>query len=184
MLVAAAVAPASAHISVVSEHAVEAGETATIGFRVPHGCGEAATDSVSVQIPDGVVGVEVAWVPGWTVELENVATDQDPSDGAELRERVGVVRWSGGSLPPDLFYDFTIVATFPDEPSQLVFPLIQRCGDEELAWIQIAETGDPEALELPAPSLTLQAHGNGSEGAESDHETDGGQHHEDDHDHG
>ena len=48
--------------------------------------------------------------------------------GASADGEPGVVTWSGGSLPTDLFYDLRIRATFPDEEVRLTFPFVQLCG--------------------------------------------------------
>lgn len=171
LLVAAASAPAAGHVDIIGAAEVEPGADATIGFRIPHGCGELATDTVSVRMPEGLTGVQAEWVPGFEVTMEE--------DGV----RIGVVTWSGGSLPTDLFYDFRIRATFPDAEMRLVFPVVQRCGDAEQAWIQTAETvAEGEALEFPAPFITLSA-----AGAASGHDHGDGEDHadgaDDGHDH-
>lgn len=158
LLVAAIAAPVAAHVGIQTTRVVRPGDSATIGFRILHGCGELATDTVMVQIPEGVTAVQAAWVPGWTVETDIVETEPYEQNGEQLTERVGVVRWTGGDLPTELFYDFTISATFPDEAGKLIFPLVQQCGAEELAWIQTSETAsEGETLEFPAPALTLVA---------------------------
>ena len=77
------------------------------------------------------------------------------STGIEQTERVGTVRWSGGSLPDALYLDFTILATFVGDPGELAFPVIQHCGDQEIAWVDVP-TDDPDAsLEHPAPTVTV-----------------------------
>jgi uncharacterized protein YcnI len=152
--------PASAHVIVAEEEVVGGGEGAVIHFRVPHGCEGAATDAIEVQIPEGIIGVTPEAVPGWTVETESVETEPYELYGSTLTERVSVVRWSGGTLPDHQFLDFGMSAIFPENPTELTFPIVQHCGADELAWIELPEAGqDPEELEHPAPTLTVVAEG-------------------------
>lgn len=158
LLVATFAAPVAAHVGIQSANVIRPGDSATIGFRIRHGCGELPTDTVMVESPEGVTAVQPAWIPGWTIETDIVETEPYELNGEELTERVGVVRWSGGDLPTDLFYDFTISATFPDEEGTLIFPLVQQCGEEGLAWIQTSGiAAEGETLDFPAPALTLAA---------------------------
>ena len=124
-------APAFGHIT-IPEQEVASGSTAVVHLRVPHGCEGLPTGTLEVQLPDGVVGAQPAYVPGWTVETEIVASEPYERFGETLTERVGVIRWSGGDLPDAAFYDFGIRATFLVDPGATVaFPVLQRCGDAE-----------------------------------------------------
>ena len=50
----------------------------------------------------------------------------------------------------------------PDIAGPVTFPTVQRCGDTEVAWIEIPDAGqDPETLEHPAPSVTVVAQATG-----------------------
>jgi uncharacterized protein YcnI len=159
-LLAAAVAtvavalPAAAHIT-IPESGVPAGGSAVIHFRVPHGCEGAATDTIEVQLPDGVVSGQPEYIPGWTVETEMVESEPYERFGETLTERVGVIRWSGGSLPDLAYLDFGVRATFlADEGAVIAFPVVQRCGDAEEAWIEPTVEGEEEP-EFPAPTVTV-----------------------------
>jgi uncharacterized protein YcnI len=146
--------PAAAHVS-IPEGDVHSGSTAVIHFRVPHGCGELNTDTVEVQLPDGVVGAQPEYIPGWTVEVEMVESEPYERFGETLTERVGVVRWSGGDLPHFAFYDFAVRATFlNDAGTVLAFPTVQSCGTEQIAWIEPVVEGQDEP-ESPTPTLTV-----------------------------
>ncbi len=69
---------------------------------------------------------------------------------------VSSVKWSGGTLPDTEYADFQLSAVFPEIPGTISFPAVQRCGDAEVAWIEIPAAGqDPETLEHPAPSVTV-----------------------------
>jgi periplasmic copper chaperone A len=147
-------APAFGHIS-IPEQEVATGSTSVVHLRVPHGCDGASTDTIEVQLPDGVVGAQPAYVPGWTVETEMVASEPYERFGETLTERVGVIRWSGGDLPDAAFYDFGIRATFlVDDGMTLALPVLQRCGVAEIAWIEPVVEGEAEP-EHPAPTLTI-----------------------------
>jgi uncharacterized protein YcnI len=152
--------PASAHVTIPEGQVPGGGEGAVIHLRIPHGCEGAATDAIEVQIPEGVIGVTPEAVPGWTVETETVATDPYELYGATLTERTSVVRWSGGPLEDHQYLDFGINAIFPEDAGELTFPVVQRCGGAEEAWIQIPEEGQSEDdLERPAPTVAVVTEG-------------------------
>jgi uncharacterized protein YcnI len=151
---AALAAPAAAHVT-IPEGEVHAGSTAVIHFRVGHGCDGAPTDTVELQLPDGVVAGQPEYLPGWTAEVEMVESEPYERFGETFTERAGVIRWSGGDLPDFAFYDFAVRATFLVDPGTvLAIPVVQRCGDAELAWIEPIVDGQPEP-EHPAPTLTV-----------------------------
>lgn len=165
-LLFAMAAPASAHITIIDGSAVVGGGYGTeITFRVPHGCAGAATDSLELQIPEGVTSVKPKWMAGWTIETEprasatestEPATSAEPPADSEETAEVGLVRWSGASLPDDQYLDFQIRAVFPETPGTIYFPIVQHCGDAEEAWIQIPADGQSaDDLDLPAPSVTI-----------------------------
>ena len=114
-------------------------------FRVPHGCDGAPTDTIELQLPDGVVSAKPEYVPGWTLEVETVASEPYDEFGTTKTERVGVIRWSGGDLPDLAFYDFGVRATFLADPGTvLAFPVVQKCGDAEVAgssrWSRVSRS--------------------------------------------
>jgi uncharacterized protein YcnI len=148
--------PASAHIT-IPEGSVPSGGSVVIHLRVPHGCDGAPTDTIEVQLPDGVVSGQPEFIPGWNVETEMVESEPYERFGETLTERVGVIRWSGGSLPDLAFLDFGIRATFlADEGAVIAFPVVQRCGDAEEAWIEPTVEGEEEPA-YPAPTVTVGA---------------------------
>jgi copper(I)-binding protein/uncharacterized protein YcnI len=157
VLLSGAVMPVAAHISLVDPGEVDSGSTVELRFRVPHGCDGMATDELQVAFPEGVVGVQPAWLPGWTITSESVAAEPYTVHGEELTDRVARVRWSGGSLPDALYLDFTVAATILAGPGTLVFPVTQSCGDVSIAWTEVEATGNELALEHPAPTLTVVA---------------------------
>ncbi len=172
LLMAIAV-PASAHVEIIDGSAVVGGGEGTqITFRVPHGCAGAATDTIEVKIPDGVTDVKPRQLAGWTVDIEtaapvasmapmaSAASMASPAAGGDMATgpQVTVVRWTAGDLPDSQYADFQLLAVFPETPGTLVFPVVQKCGDAQNAWIEIPAAGqDPESLEYPAPTVTIVA---------------------------
>lgn len=137
---------AQAHV-VLLETSAQPGARHTARLRVGHGCGDAATTAITVQIPPGVSDVVPAQPPGWTV--------------ASIRSgnRITAVTWKDGALPNGKPGDFPITMTLPRQPGVLAFPATQSCGTTEVAWTQVAaRPGDK--VERPAPLLTLAAAGN------------------------
>ena len=161
-LLAAMALPASAHVGIIDGDAVPGGgHGSVITLRIGHGCEGAATDSIEVRIPEGVTNVRPEWVPGWTIETESRAGSQasaapDVSAGHDGATEVGIVRWSGGPVLDTQYADLRLMAVFPETPGVLWFPVLQRCGDAESAWIQIpAEGQSVDALDHPAASVTV-----------------------------
>ena len=75
---------------------------------------------------------------------------------APAEPEVGVARWSGGPLPDSQYLDFQMLAVFPEAPGEVYFPVVQRCGDAEVAWIEIPAEGQTEDdLDHPAPAVTV-----------------------------
>ncbi len=147
--------PAHAHIVLQTQEA-EIGKTFRAVLVVGHGCGDAATTAVRVQIPEGFYNVKPMLKAGWTVETVTGPYETPfENHGSTLEEGVKEISWSGGELPNDFFDEFVFRGTFgadvsTDQP--FYFPVIQSCGDAEDAWIDTS--GDHHA-EFPAPSVTL-----------------------------
>ena len=92
-----AAGPASAHI-VFAEPSAEAGGYYAGFLRVGHGCDGAATVSLRVEIPEGVLTARPQPKPCWTLSIETVALAQPVAGegGAMLTERVAAVTWKIG----------------------------------------------------------------------------------------
>ena len=156
--------PASAHVDIIDGSAVPGGGHGTqITFRIPHGCDGVATDSIVIQVPEGVTGVKPRWMAGWTIETEprteDTASLAPDASAAPAEPEVGVVMWSGGPLPDGQYLDLQLLAVFPETPGAvLYFPVVQRCAASETAWIEIPAEGQGEDdLEYPAPAVTIVA---------------------------
>jgi uncharacterized protein YcnI len=148
---------AGAHVT-ANPSSAEAGGFAMIAFRVPHGCEESPTTSLTIRIPDGVVSVAPQAVPGWTVTTVSGKLSK-PVDlhGEQVTEGVKTVTWSGGRLDPHQFSDFGISMRLPEAAGETIyFPAVQRCAQGVSRWIQLPAAGGEEP-ELPAPGVELVA---------------------------
>jgi len=156
-LLLVSVLPVAAHASVPDGSKVPSNSGAVIHVRLPHGCGDAAITAVEVQLPDGVVGAKPALIAGWTATTEMVPATYTLY-GTEYTERVGTITWTGGPLPDGQFLDFGINATFQLEPGEYTLPVIQYCGDESVAWVEVPAAGQShDDLERPAPEFVVVA---------------------------
>jgi uncharacterized protein YcnI len=147
-------------------HATAQNTTASSGgygyldLRVPHGCEGAATDTVTVKIPDGVVNVKPERKAGWTVASEIGAITPYESYGEMVTEGTVSVTWTadeGYALPDANFEDFGLSVKWPElaAGTKVYFPTVQTCGDAEEAWIQIPVEGSDAELEKPSPAVTI-----------------------------
>lgn len=154
-LLLVSVLPVAAHASVPDGSKVPSNSGAVMHVRVPHGCSGAAITAVEVQLPDGVVGAKPALIAGWTATTEMVPATYTLW-GTEYTERVGTITWTGGPLPDGQFLDFGINATFQLEPGTYTLPVIQYCGDESVAWVEVPAAGQShDDLERPAPEFVV-----------------------------
>jgi hypothetical protein len=167
------VSAASAHVSLEAKEAkVGAGYKAV--FSVPHGCEGSPTNEVSIEIPEGVIGVKPMPKPGWKLSLEKgpYAQTYNFYHGEKKSEGVKKVTWSGGELPDEYFDQFvlsTFIAGELPAGQKLSFPVTQKCAKGELKWSEVAAAGvDPHSLEHPAPQLQLV----GGDGDEHHHHHD------------
>ena len=161
---------AAAHVT-VSPSPAAAGSFSVLTFRVPNEKSDASTVKLAVKLPTDTpfAFVSVKPVPGWTVATTTEALPTPiTSEGESISEAVSTVTWSGGSIEPGQFQEFELsVGPVPDVDS-LVFPAVQTYSDgEDVAWIQLAQPGQPEP-DRPAPELTVTA-----AAADGDHHDDG-----------
>lgn len=151
--------PAFAHATLeVTEAPADSTYKAVI--RIGHGCEGAATTTVRVQIPEGVIVAKPMPKAGWEVELTEADYAQTYDYyGTAVTSGVTEIAWIGGNLPDNFYDEFVFRARITGfEPgTALVFPVVQECGsDLAERWIEIpAEGQDPESLEYPAPILTV-----------------------------
>ncbi|WP_127090462.1 DUF1775 domain-containing protein [Aquabacter cavernae] len=152
-------APAFAHVTLEQKEATS-GTFYKGVLRVPHGCGDAATTSIKVSIPEGVVNVKPQPKPGWTLATETGPYEKSYAvmHGPPVSQGVRSVSWSGGSLSNANYDEFVFVAYLaPDAaPKTLYFPTLQTCGTLTSDWNEIPGAATPKPAH-PAPGLKLAA---------------------------
>jgi uncharacterized protein YcnI len=160
--VLAIASPAGAHVS-VSPADQAAGEYTVLTFGVGHGCEEAGTTKVEIQIPEPIVNVTPTVNLDWDVAVteEPLATPIESEDGdITVRDAVVTYTKKGEALPHDLRDSFELSLQIPEgtEGDTLNFPTVQTCTEGENAWVEIPEAGeDAHSLESPAPFVTVAA---------------------------
>ena len=130
---------AGAHI-VADPGRAEAGAYQAVVFRVGHGCGEAATTALRIEIPAEMASARPQPKPGWRLEIER------------REDRVAAITWRG-ELPADQFDAFAVLFKLPDQAATLYFPTVQSCGAEQSQWTEIPSAG--ERASHPAPALVV-----------------------------
>jgi len=144
-------AGASAHVH-VTPSTTDAGEYSVLSFAFSHGCDGSPTTQVEIEIPEQILAVSPTVNPGWDVE-----TVEEAIDGADA-ERVSKVVYTAKTPVDDGLRDtLDLELQLPDEPGKsLTFPVVQTCEEGEHAWVETAESGEPEP-ESPAPFIELTA---------------------------
>lgn len=174
--------PAGAHIS-TDRPTVPAGGYTQVTLTVPHGCEDAATTALSVQIPESILNAAPQVVPGWDVETTSATLDEpvESGHGEAQTERVAEITWTaqpGNELPSPYRQPFTIGFKAPEEVGERLFlKSIQSCTEGETAWIEEMAEGDEEP-EYPAPFVDVaEAEGDGhgtTEEATTEDDAEGG----------
>lgn len=152
---------ASAHVTLASKEA-PADSYYVARFLVPHGCQGAPTQTLKVQIPEGVTSVKPQPKAGWEVKIVRTNLDRPITDrhGNQITQRVTEVDWIGGNLPDDYFDEFLMQVHLPDAPGKTIyFPTVQECKDGKAdRWIEIPAAGKNAGdYREPAPGVKLLA---------------------------
>jgi len=158
LFAAALASPVAAHV-VMAPAAATAGSYYAGEFRIGHGCGDAVTTAVRIEVPDGVLIARPRPKAGWAIEIErSLLAKPVVSEGKEQRDRVSAITWRG-HLPSDQFDGFGLMLKLPKGSSgPLYLPVQQSCGGETVAWSEIPAAGQSwGALKHPAPVLTIEA---------------------------
>ena len=159
-LVALTGAPASAHVT-VTPSTTQAGAYAVLTFSVGHGCEGAPTTALTIAMPEAIPSVTPTVDPAWTVEKveEKLAAPVTDAHGNQITERVSKVVYSARQPLADGFRDTVELSVqLPEDAAgeTLAFPVVQTCTKGETGWVETAAEGqDAEALELPAPVVTV-----------------------------
>jgi len=158
-VLAAATEAAFAHVTLETQEAA-GGSAHKAGLRGPPRRGGQAAPGPRGKNPGGLLSVEPMPEGGWEAQTVkgNYARSYELG-GEAVPEGVTEVDCTGGALPDEFYGESVSRGTLAgDRPAgeKLFFPVVQECGDAAERWIEIpAAGGDEEALELPAPGLTL-----------------------------
>jgi uncharacterized protein YcnI len=151
--------PAFAHVSLDPSQAI-AGGTLRAALRVPHGCGGAATQRLTVSLPDNVVSARPMPKPGWRLTTTRRALEVPVSNGhgGMITDVVATISWEGGPLPDEHYDEFILLLRLPDRPGETLWlPVVQHCtGGAIAAWAEVPEAGRRVTdYRHPAASLRL-----------------------------
>lgn len=151
---------AFAHVSLETGTA-KSGATYKAVLRVPHGCDGAATTTVRVRLPEGVISVKPMPKAGWKIE-KSLGEYAKAYDYYGEQKTVGVQEliWSGGHLGDDEYEEFVFRAYITEtyKAGDVVhFPVVQECeGGATERWIEVPAAGKvADDYEHPAPSVTI-----------------------------
>ena len=159
LLMAAAASPAFAHVTLDPPEA-PAGSYVRTALRVPHGCAGAATERVTLRLPEDVFSALPMPKPGWRLTITRRALDEPVRNGhgGERAEVVSEISWEGGPLPDDQYDEFVLLLQAPAVAGRRVFlPVTQTCaGGATAPWTEVPDAAHPAAdLRRPAPSFLL-----------------------------
>lgn len=142
---------------------------------IPHGCDGAATDTISVRLPEGFVNAKPQAKAGWQIAITKGDYARPYDDhGKPVTSGALEITWSGGSLPDDQFDEFAFQGQFQgfEAETPVTFVTTQKCGATEVTWSEIPAPGQSaHALEHPAPTVTVTP---AAAGGEHDHMNMGG----------
>lgn len=135
---------AQAHVTLSPAEAL-AGERTVYAVRMPN---ERKVNAVRLDlaVPGGAKVSSFRQVPGWVLEVERGA------DGAIVG-----AHWTG-TLPPDEYAEFAVIARNPDQPGDLVWRARQTYQNGE-----VVEWSGELGSKTPAPHVTIVS------GAAADH---------------
>ena len=136
----------------------------TFTVRVPNEDDIQSTNKVEIDIPqDEIISfVTVMPTPGWSYELQKVASDKKV-EGKAVGEVVNKIVFKDGNIKPGEFQEFKItLGPLPEKANSLTLKTIQTYTDgRESKWIE-EQVGDKEP-ESPAPVIKLR------QGGDDDH---------------
>jgi len=160
LLAGAALLSGQAHSHVVLEYQVApAGSSYKASFKVGHGCGASATRQIAVDIPAGVRGAKPMPKPGWALEVQREKLAQPYlNHGREVTEDVVRITWTAktpaDALPNAHYDEFVLVATLPQQPGPLYWPVRQACEEGRTDWVETPGPGQ-KLSDLKSPAALL-----------------------------
>lgn len=147
-----------AHVSFVDTKPLQEKRSFKATIAVPHGCKSTATTQVTIQIPEGVIGVKPMPKANW----QNTSNQQQYKKtyqqyGNKVEKGVKSITWTG-SLPDQEYDEFTFMAYLAEGNSETIyFPVIQKCEQGQFLWTNTS--GKPihghDNKEQNAPSLKI-----------------------------
>jgi uncharacterized protein YcnI len=150
-------APAWAHITIDPKQA-PAGSDAELTFSAPNEMDSANTTQLQVFFPTDhpIASASVKAVPGWTFSVQTMqVTTPISTDSGNGTQAVRSVTWTGGSVKPGEFQQFTISVGLPAGATSLEFKAIQTYDNGQVVrWIDATPKSGPSP-DHPAPVLTL-----------------------------
>lgn len=156
-------APAAFHAAnahVVLEYQVApAGSSYKASFKVGHGCGASPTRQLVVDIPAGVRGARPMPKPGWALEVRREKLAQPyTSHGRSITEDVTRISWTARTAEDALaaahYDEFVLLATLPQEPGALYWPVRQVCVEGRNDWTEVPAAGQ-KLSDLKSPAALL-----------------------------
>ena len=152
--------PASAHVTVNPNTAVQGGY-AKVTFRVPNESDTDSTTKVEVNLPADTPFASVSLKPvaGWTVApVKSKLAKPIEAHGSPISEAVTKITWTAtgdAAIKPGQFQEFDVsLGPLPEVP-QIVFKALQTYSDGTVVrWIDEPTTDGTEP-EKPAPVLKL-----------------------------
>jgi periplasmic copper chaperone A len=153
---------AGAHVSLEVAQA-PVGSTYKAVMRIPHGCAGAATTTMRIRVPEGLIAVKPMPKAGWT--LETVSGDYKATHdyfGTPIGKGVTEIIWSGGRLLDAWYDEFSFrgyLSRSLKPETTLHVPVVQECeGGKVERWIEVPTAGRRAGdLRFPAPGLRLKA---------------------------
>lgn len=146
---------AQAHVVFVDREAA-AGTYFRAALAVSHGCEGSPTRTLSVQIPDGVIGVKPMPKPGWKLTLKQGAYARPYTlHGKTVEAGVKEIRWTGELA--DAHYDefvFRVYLADALPAGELAFAVVQDCAKGSARWVELPAAGAAVPAH-PAPLLRI-----------------------------
>ena len=146
---------------------------------MPNERDDASTTELKVQMPvdHPIAFVSLKPLGGWTATSKTEPLDEPIEAEGEVTEAVTEITWTGGTIEPGQYQDFSISAgPLPDDVDELVFKAIQTYSSgEEVAWIERhpPEAKNPSTRHRSSRSTAPTGDEHGASGSESETSTTG-----------
>jgi uncharacterized protein YcnI len=148
-----------AHL-VIENFKGRAGYNEFLSLMVPHGCGVESTTEIRMKVPGSVALFAPEQKAGWETVVVMKKLDEPIRRGPTvITEVFDEVIWRG-NLPANQLGVFRFLARIPNAVGSVVpFKTIQKCGDQEVRWVEMIADGEPAwkmwAMPEPAPFVEV-----------------------------